>query len=286
MYKLIVSDIDGTLIRSDFTISDYTKSVIQEAREAGVEFLLVTGRLFGAVKRYTRELKLDSPVISCNGGVQKDSVTGELQVGSPISKEALTQIFRILMDDEIYFHFYGEENFFSQKFAYDGAGLYRLNQSLREEDRFPMFEVKDPFAVLEQEAIYKVLFRCVEPEDRLYYKELFQQLPSISLTSSWSDNYEICAAGVNKGRAIQAYAESRGISREEIISFGDNINDIEMIQFAGMGVAVANAEQELLDVADVITESNEQDGVARAIERFVLGRQPLAEMSRNGRNHG
>ena len=113
MYKLIVSDIDGTLIRSDFTISDYTKSVIWEAREAGVEFLLVTGRLFGAVKRYTRELKLDSPVISCNGGVQKNSVTGELQAGSPISKEALTQVFRILMDDEIYFHFYGEENFYS-----------------------------------------------------------------------------------------------------------------------------------------------------------------------------
>ena len=277
MYKLIVSDIDGTLIRSDFTISDYTKSVIREARASGVEFMLVTGRLFGAVKRYVRELELDSPVISCNGGVRKDSVTGRLLAGFPIPKEALTQVFRILMDNGIYFHFYGEENFYSQKFAYDGAGLYRLNQSLREEDRFPMFEVKDPFAVLEQEAIYKVLFRCVEPEDRIYYKELFRQLPGIALTSSWSDNYEICAEGVNKGRAIQDYAESRGIAREEIISFGDNINDVEMIRYAGMGVAVANAEQELLDAADVITESNEEDGVAKAIQRYVLGRE---------KNHG
>lgn len=270
MYKLMASDIDGTLIGSDFKISEYTQEIIKLAMAKDVHFILATGRIFGSARIYARQLGLSTPIITCNGGVIKDLKTGEKLYGKPIDKELCKDIFRILDEGQRYFHFYGENNFYSEKLIFDSQRINQWNMSLPHADRIPIFEVKDPYCIPDKDPIYKILFHATDPEDRQFYHELFSKMPGITLSSSWKNNFEICGENVNKGTAVAGYAKSLGISAKEVIAFGDNDNDIEMIRYAGLGVAVANSTQGLLDSADYITESNDEDGVGKAIEKFVL----------------
>jgi Cof subfamily protein (haloacid dehalogenase superfamily) len=271
MYKLIACDIDGTLIRSDLTLSDYTRETIREAMERDVHFILATGRIFGSARIYARQLELSAPIITCNGGVIKDLQTGEKLFGKPIDKELCKDIFRILDEGHRYFHFYGEDNFYSERLIFDSQRMNQWNMTLPLEDRIPILEVQDPYSIPDKDPIYKILFHATDPADRLYYSELFSTMPGITLSSSWKNNFEICGENVNKGSALDDYAKSLGINASQVIAFGDNDNDIDMISYAGMGVAVENATKKLRAVADYITSSNEDDGVAKAIQRFVLG---------------
>ncbi len=271
MFKLIASDIDGTLIRSDFKISEYTQDIIKSAMEKQVNFILATGRIFGSARIYARQLGLNTPIITCNGGVIKDVKTGEKLYSKPIDKELCKDIFRILDEGHRYFHFYGENNFYTERLIFDSQRISQWNMSLPKNDRIPIFEVEDPYSIPDKDPIYKILFHATDPEERLFYKEFFSEMPGITLSSSWKNNFEICGENVNKGTAVEGYAKSLGITEEEVIAFGDNDNDIEMIKYAGLGVAVANSTKGLLEVADYISESNNDDGVGKSIAKFVLG---------------
>lgn len=270
MYRLIASDIDGTLIRSDFKISEYTQEMIRSAIDEGVHFILATGRIFGSARIYARQLGLHSPIITCNGGVIKDLKTGEKLYSKPIDKELCKDIFSILDEGHRYFHFYGETNFYTEKLIFDSQRISQWNMSLPHADRIPIFEVTDPYAIPDKDPIYKILFHATDPEERALYYDIFSKMPGISLSSSWKNNFEICGENVNKGTAVGGYAKSLGISAKEVISFGDNDNDVEMIEYAGLGVAVANATEKLLNSADYVTASNDEDGVGKAIEKFIL----------------
>jgi len=271
MYRLIACDIDGTLIRSDFRISDFTKEKIHRAMDRNVHFILATGRIYGSARVYARQLDLSAPIITCNGGVIKDLKTGEKLYSKPIDKDLCKEIFKILDEGKRYFHFYGEENFYSERLIFDSQRMNQWNMTLPEEDRIPIFEVEDPYSVPDRDPIYKILFHAVEPEERKFYSDLFSNMPGVTLSSSWKNNFELCGENVNKATAVDSYAASLGIGQREVIAFGDNDNDIDMISYAGLGVAVANATPGLLRVADFVTESNDNDGVGKAIEKFVLG---------------
>jgi Cof subfamily protein (haloacid dehalogenase superfamily) len=104
-------------------------------------------------------------------------------------------------------------------------------------------------------------------------EELYSRLTEIlgvAVTSSWQDSFDISAQQVSKGTAVERYAMEKGIDPSEIICFGDNFNDMEMIRFAGLGIATGNCVEPLKDIADYVTASNNEDGVAKAIEKFVL----------------
>lgn len=269
MYRLIVSDLDGTLLRDDNTLSDYTKAVIQKVSEQGIEFILATGRIYGGAKGFARELNLSTPILSCNGALIKGA-DGSILYGKHIETEPLTKVFELLTERNLYFHFYGEEKFYTRKFTDALSHFYDLNKKLEEQERFPMVEV-DPFEVTREDNVYKVLAHCGNDEEtkqELY--GLLKGMAGISLTSSWSNTFDICAEKVNKGLAVERYAAEKGIKPSEIICFGDNFNDLEMLQFAGLGVAVENSVQKLKEIADHVTLSNNDDGVAKAIEKFVI----------------
>lgn len=268
MYRLIVSDLDGTLLRSDHTLSDYTKTVIRKAAAQGVDFMLATGRIFGGARQYARDLNLNTPILACNGALIKEA-EGKLLYGRALQEEPLEALFRLLLDKNLYFHCYGEESFYTREFGHNLADFYAFNLERPEEDRFPMVEI-DPMELIGKDAIYKVLARCEGEEVR---KDLYQSLtriPGTSVTVSWHSTFDISADQVSKASAIDRYAKEKGILPSEIICFGDNYNDLDMLQFAGLGIAVENGVKPLLEAADYVTGSNDEDGVAKAIEKFVL----------------
>lgn len=269
MYRLIISDLDGTLLRDDHTLSDYTKAVIHRVSEQGIDFMLATGRIFGGATQYAKDLNLNTPILACNGALIKEA-QGELLYGKPLQEDALAEIFEVLTERKLYFHCYGEESFYTEKFSDHLVGFYSFNKELPEEEQFPMIEIK-PTQLLGKDTIYKVLARCGEKEARQELFDRLSKIPETSVTSSWYDTFDICAEQVSKATAIDRYAKAKGIDPSEIICFGDNYNDMDMIQFAGLGIAVENGVKELKEIADYVTGNNNEDGVAKAIEKFVFG---------------
>ncbi|HVI42955.1 MAG TPA: HAD family hydrolase, partial [Anaerovoracaceae bacterium] len=227
MYRLIVSDLDGTLLRDDHTLSEYTKAVIHRVSEQGIDFMLATGRIFGGARQFAKDLKLNTPILACNGALIKES-QGKLLYGKPIQEETLLEIFQLLTDRKLYFHCYGEESFYTEKFSGYLTGFYSFNNDLPEEDRFPMVEV-DPMELPGKDIIYKVLAKCEGEEDRKALYSILSEIAGTSVTVSWHNTFDICADQVSKATAIDRYAKEKGISPSEIICFGDNYNDIEML---------------------------------------------------------
>jgi hypothetical protein len=268
MYRLIVSDLDGTLLRDDHTLSEYTKAVIHKVSDQGIDFMLATGRIFGGARQFAKELKLNTPILACNGALIKEAA-GKLLYGKPIQEEALIEIFRLLTDRNYYFHSYGEESFYTKKFGNSLTAFYAFNDDLPEEDRFPMVEI-DPMDLIGKDPIYKVLTRCEGEEERNALFSSLSEIAGASVTISWYNTFDICADEVSKASAIERYAKKKGIHPSEIICFGDNFNDMDMLQYAGLGIAVENGVKELKEAADYVTANNNEDGVAKAIERFVL----------------
>lgn len=268
MYRLIVSDLDGTLLRDDHTLSEYTKDVIHRVSEAGIDFMLATGRIFGGAKKYARHLNLNTPILSCNGALVK-AADGTLLYGKSIPADSLAQVFRLLTEKGLYFHCYGEESFFTKQFPGSLAAFYALDKGAPEEDRFPLIEI-DPMELVGKETIYKVLARCEGEENRKALNDCLSEIPGISITVSWHNSFDICADEVSKAAAISRYASEKGIQPSEIICFGDNYNDIDMIQYAGLGITLENGVDAIKEAADHVTAANNDDGVAKAIERFVL----------------
>ncbi|MEL7655998.1 MAG: Cof-type HAD-IIB family hydrolase [Bacillota bacterium] len=269
MYRLIISDLDGTLLRDDHTLSDYTKAVIHRVSEQGIDFMLATGRIFGGAIQYAKDLKLNTPILACNGALIKEA-QGKLLYGKPLKEEALAEVFEVLEERNLYFHCYGEESFYTEKFSDHLVGFYAFNKELPEDEQFPMIEIK-PEDLLGRDTIYKVLARCAGEETRKELYNRLSEIPEISITTSWYDSFDICAEQVSKATAIDRYAKAKGIEPSEIICFGDNYNDVDMLQYVGMGIAVENGVEKLKEIADYVTGNNNEDGVAKAIEKFVFG---------------
>ena len=271
MYRLIVSDLDGTLLRDDHTLSEYTKDVIHEVSEQGIGFMLATGRIFGSARKYARQLNLNTPILACNGALIKEA-DGNLLYGKPLVEKSLDEVFRLLMEKNLYFHCYGEDSFYTKQFPGSLVDFYAFDKGLPEDDRFPLVEI-DPMDLIGKDSIYKVLARCEGEENRKELYDCLSDISGISVTVSWHNSFDICADQVSKASAIDRYAKEKGILPSEIICFGDNYNDIDMIQYAGLGVTLENGVNEIKEAADYVAAGNNEDGVARAIEKFVFGKQ-------------
>lgn len=270
MYRLIVSDLDGTLLRDDHTLSEYTKEVIRQVSEKGIEFILATGRIYGGAKKYARQLNLNTPILACNGALIKEA-DGKLVYGNPLSASALEEVFRLLTEKGLYFHCYGEESFFTKQIPGSLASFYAFDKGVPEEDKFPLIEI-EPMKLVGKETIYKVLARCEGEENRKELYDCLMLIPGISVTVSWHNSFDICASEVSKASAIDRYAAKNGIQPSEIICFGDNYNDIDMIRYAGLGITLENGVDAIKAAADHVTAGNNDDGVAKAIEKFIFGK--------------
>lgn len=270
MYKLIASDIDATLIRSDFTLSQKNIITINAAVAKGVKFILTTGRMHASAKLYAKKLNFDTDILSCNGALAKNIESDEIIFSSQMDKEVCKEIFCKFREEKIYFQFYSEKVFYAEKIIGVAKHFREWSLSLPIEDRIPVLEALDIDDILNKDPIYKIYITSDGEEERKRHLEILMKLPGIEITSSWTNNYEICAKGVSKGAALERYGKIYDIKKNEIMAIGDNENDVEMISFAGMGVAVKNAEENVKKAANYITDSNDNDGVAKAIEKFIL----------------
>ncbi|MPN29713.1 Sugar phosphatase YidA [bioreactor metagenome] len=186
--------------------------------------------------------------------------------------EVALEMITLCKSSGLYCHLYSQDTVYTEKIVNISQKYTEWNQSLREEDRINVRVVESLEKTVKEEK-GKILKAVVVDDDEKRLAGIRQEILStgkVSVSQSLRDNLEVMNKGINKGNAIRILGEIYGIKREEIIAMGDNENDISMIEYAGMGIAMGNAVDDLKKKADYITACYDEDGVAQAIEKLVL----------------
>lgn len=269
MYKLIAIDMDGTLLTSDKKISERTKKAIKEARKKGVYVVLASGRPIDGLLKYLEELDLlsdDDYVLSYNGCLVQKSKSREVICDVTIKGEDLSYLYNLSREIGVNIHAFSKER-----------GLITPKNS-----KYTQYEADQNFITLTEvshdnidnnEDIIKIMM-IDEPEIlEAGIKKLPKELSDkYSMARSAPFFLEFFNKNADKGVGVKLLAEHLNIKREEVITMGDAMNDYPMIKYAGLGVVMKNGSDELKEIADYITDTNDNDGVAKVIEKFVLNK--------------
>ncbi len=262
--KLAAFDIDDTLLNKDNELPETTLDALQKAHKNGVIITLVSGRAYPSAYKIAQMLSFNVPIICYNGAVIKEADNSAPIFISYLEQKTVLQMVDYCHKYGLYLQMYDEQDniVVEQINEKTLADPDYYNTNCREVDDFnklkniktPKMMIFDkPDNIVRLQAELQSIFR-----ERLYF------------TKSKSHLLEMMAPGVDKAVSLARFAEGRHCSAEEVMACGDNANDIEMVKWAGVGVAVANATPELKSVADYVCEYERSDGVAEAIEKFIL----------------
>lgn len=270
-YDLVISDMDGTLLCDDKTISPRTKAAIKQFEAAGGRFSFATGRGVEAAGRFFRELDLSTPLILLNGSLLYDPVTHRDLMAHPLAGAAVEAVWPIL-----------EAAGLDLVVHTNRRGVVRSMTALIEEhlvlDGITV-DVRPDLGPGTIDTVMKILTIGEEAQlDRAEAAIVAANLP-VKLVRSHHTYLEVLPPVGGKGGGVRALLEHLGIPRERSVAVGDFLNDLDLLASAGLGVCMANAHPGLRAVAQRVTASNMEDGVAQVLEALMDGRevgQPVA----------
>ena len=265
MIRVVASDLDGTLLRADLTVSERTRSAIHEARRAGVTFVAVTGRPPRSVRHLNQRLGLEGIAICANGATIYDLDSDSVLDQTELPAEVALRVVRGLREAApgVAFAWEDDEGF-SREPAWGRDPMAPAGKA----------GLGDPLALI-RTPLLKVLAR----HDKLDFDELAARARRVAgddAVVTWSTRQvvEVSAAGVTKASALARVCQRLGVDPSEVIAIGDMPNDLSMLAWAGHSVAVANADPEVRAAAAEVTASNQDDGVAMVLERVLASEAP------------
>ena len=276
MHKIgiIALDLDGTLLNSNKELSAGNLAALHRAANAGIEIVPTTGRFYGGMPEVIRQLPFVRYAITVNGAEVADLKTGEIIYKAEIPWRQAIEIMTLLDEYPLIYDCYQDNAAWmtaEQKTHIDRIVSSPHYRKMLHELRQPVPELK---AVLSQRQkdVQKIQFFTDRSQLRLQLMDsLPLQFEHLCVSSSVSDNVEINQIHANKGEALHALADHLGLPYESTIAFGDGLNDLSMLRDAGIGVAMENACNEAKNIADWITLSCDEDGVAYGINKFCFG---------------
>jgi Cof subfamily protein (haloacid dehalogenase superfamily) len=264
-YKLIVTDLDDTLLRNDRTISERSKQTIARAREKGIIVALATGRMYPSAAPYARELGLTGPMPCCQGAEIADIETGRPIKITGIPRELAGEALRFIESKGLYAQYYSIDDYFFERES-EESEYYRVMAGVQGKPTGMQLSAAVDFDPI------KILVISEPALIRRTYEEASEYFAGkLCIAISKSRYLEITHPRANKGAAVEELAAMHKVRREQVMALGDALNDLPMLQYAGLGVAVANGDEQVKAQADALTASNESDGVAEAIEKYALG---------------
>lgn len=270
--RLIALDLDGTLFNNRKEITPHTLDVLQQAIRKGVYVVPATGRPAAGLPKELMALEGLHYAITSNGSEVADLVSGKPLFRFPIEGKLAARILRVLK------HYDCLPSLFCQgRRACPVEDVERIPEFVDanmvkyvRDSCWPVGDLVE-YALNSGDTIEKANGFFLDEDERARCWAEMEALPEhVVITSSLTLNMEINAPGVHKGRGLMALAEHLGLTADQVMACGDSGNDLEMIKAAGLGVAMGNATAPVLEHADYVTLSNEEDGVAAAVERFVL----------------
>ena len=263
--RLVATDLDGTLLRDDKTMSARTIAALRRVREAGMALVLITGRPPRRMKIVAQKLDVTGIAVCCNGAIVYDLAMDAIVQHNTLSADVARQLVVALREAAPGVCFAVERGLvFGHEPAYASNGQIA-------EDEPPL---SADAHLLCAEAVTKLIVRHPElPLDDLLQLSRGVAGETAAVTYSGAPFVEIAAAGITKASALAGLCERLSIAASQVIAFGDMPNDLPMLQWAGHSVAVANAHPDVLATVDEVTAANEEDGVAVVLERLLEERR-------------
>lgn len=256
-YKAIFSDIDGTLLNSQHQISSKTESAIKLAVSKGIPFIPVSARPPYAITPYTEQLQTNQGIICYSGALILDKNLRELY-SVQIDQADLAVLNQILADyPHLSINHYAALDWFS-----NDLDNYWTKQ---EADITGLFPKQTPFNLTK---VHKILVMGEADKIKPIEQKLKQKLPHLSIHLSKPEYIEIMNKAATKAKAIGFMERHLHVSADEVIAFGDNFNDLDMLEYAGLSVAMGNAPDEIKQVAKKVTASNDEDGIALVLNEI------------------
>jgi 5-amino-6-(5-phospho-D-ribitylamino)uracil phosphatase len=241
-YKMIALDMDGTLLNSEHNVSQGNRDAIQAALAKGVIVTLATGRGIQSIKPFIKELALPGPIVSVNGGM-----------------------------------IWKNENELWQQYTLDRGHLQALRELAEQHNAWYWGYSsegacqKDTFiAKPDQVDWYKFGYHVEDDEARTAILSTLDEWGCFEVSNSHPHNIEVNPKDIHKANGLRALCHEKGLAMDEVIAVGDSLNDIHMIKEAGLGVAMGNAQEVVKKAADIVTLTNDEDGVAKVIHDYVL----------------
>lgn len=288
--KLIVTDMDGTLLNENIEITPRATEAIFRAQEAGLDFAIATGRTVGSGYSLAKEQGITCSFIELNGARLFDREE-KLQFTRAINQEETRELVDIVGNYGVHNEFITQDVTYSNQSIEDYVQAFKsvfqsINQSLSDEEALAVIQERlshlnvqtvDDYSFLYQNPDIQVLKTIFNADKNAKVLADIQQtvektLPELIVTSASSNNIEINNKEANKGRAVAKYAASQGYKPSEVITIGDNINDLTMLEWADHSYAVSNAHPRAKEIATYQAPSHTEDAVAQIIERVLDGK--------------
>lgn len=266
-YKLLVLDIDGTLTNSSKKITPATKEAILDIQKRGIHVVIASGRPTPGLIRFADELefsKYGSFILSFNGARITNSATGEIIYQKTLPSDILSSVYSLAVS-----HGCGIMTYEDNSIA-AGTEIDKYMQLEADMNHMPITQVDD--------FVSYVTFpvnKCVVTNEPDILQEVEKKFAAefggiLNIYRSEPFFLEIMPKDIDKANSLAKLLERLGLTREEMICCGDGYNDLSMIKYAGLGVAMSNAQPPVKEVADFITLSNNEDGIAHVIKKFLL----------------
>ena len=288
MYKLVAIDLDGTMLNQYGVVTQQTKDAITKAQENGIEVIIASGRPSDSVKTIAKEIKSEKYFISGNGAIIYDLVNDEIIYENTLKKQKTLDIIKICEENSIFYNIYTENEIIAKSLQCNVLFYHKENANKEEQDKTHINIVENIYDYIanRDEKIVKI---TVCDNDQLIFNAILRKLKAIEDVEVLDISHisrkvirqgteeipieyyytEISAKNVDKWSAMEFLKEKMNLKTEEIIAIGDNINDKKMIENAGLGIAMGQSHPTVKEVANYITASNTEDGVAQALY-FIL----------------
>lgn len=265
--KILVLDIDGTLTNSQKQITEETKRGIKNILERGHKVILASGRPTPGMKRYAEELELEKYggyLLSFNGGKIVNCHTGEIVFQKMIPPHVIPLLYKYAQKNDCgLITYYGDSIILGT----------RMDEYIELESKINSMKIRkvDDFIDFVDFEVNKLLMTAPKEKAEVFVKELQDRFGDIlSIYRSEPFFIEIMPMNVDKAASLDRMLETIGCTKDDMICCGDGFNDMSMIQYAGVGVAMENAQPQVKEVADYITASNDNDGIVQVIHEFIL----------------
>lgn len=264
-YRLVVSDFDGTLVKRDTTIGELSKNAIAEYIRNGGYFALSSGRMPHSIQERAKELGLQGIVCAYQGSVIMDIESGKVYSEGKLDYNLALEACKDFEEKGYHFHIYDFDKFYSNM---DDDGLRAYAKATNEKTfvnpNLAQFMIDTGFVP------YKILVMVHADDLMSTYNYLSEKYGDRCYVTCSSRHFvELCNKHYSKGTSVEYLMQRFGVSKQETMAIGDQINDLPMLKTAGLGIAVKNCQEQLKDQVFVYDYTNEEDAVGRAIEQFA-----------------
>ena len=289
MYKLAAIDLDGTMLNQYGIVTQRTKEAIEKVQQKGIEVVIASGRPTDSVKTIAKEIKSEKYFISGNGAIIYDIPNDKIIYENTLKKQKTLDIIKICEENSIYYNIYTEKEIIAKSLQCNVLYYHKENLNKEEKNKTHINIVENIYDYIAKrdEKIVKITICDSHP---VIFNSIMRKLKEIDEIEVLEVSHmsrkmirqgtedipieyfytEISAKNVDKWNAIEFLKEKMQIVTEEIIAIGDNMNDKKMIENAGLGIAMGESTPAIKEVANQITDSNIDDGVAKSLEKLLF----------------